>query len=91
MSEEGVGPVQVGRRRGCGLGLIVELLAPRGEDPLHGAVGGVTGLEGERAGGVQALGPVAVGEAQDALGAPESVERLLVEQVRMKKAAFVSG
>ena len=64
---------------GCGGQLVA--LGPGGEDALDGPVGRVPGRDGLRAGRLEPAGVVPVGQADDALGGAEPVERVVGEQL----------
>ena len=67
------------RRRGEKL-LGAVVLGPGFQDPLHGAVLGVTDLDGPAAGSLEALGSMALREADDALSGAQVIERPIAQQ-----------
>jgi hypothetical protein len=72
-----------GRSGGCGDGrqfgqrLAIEA---RGQDGLHGVIAVLLDGGGAGTGGFEPRGADALGEAQDALGAAETIQRSLAEQ-----------
>ena len=81
-----VGAVQVRRSRprtrcgGVGRGRRWGLVGADGQDALHRAVGRIAHLQRAAAGGVEAVGSVAFGEAEDPLRGAQVVQRVIGQQ-----------
>ena len=80
-----------GDRHDVGQGLAIEGV---GQDRLHGVIAILADRERAGAGGVQPSGAVALGQAQDALGAAQPIQRPIAEELLdelLARGADISG